>query len=372
MITIHAMGDSLVTAYGEDENNFIGGWGDHLQSFFCEEKVKVNVYAQGGRSSRSFLNEGRFVDTGIFTVNEFPYNMGPVCNRIKPGDYVLMQFCHNDDNSKDKLTYIDRMTPLGEPDAEGRYPTVVPTEEMKVSTASFPEEYPQVLIDDGATQKEIEENRKKYEEILPAYGDTYYPYACGATYKGYLKFYIDKVRELGAIPVLITAPARQYFEGGKIVAVPGHHGNKDAFGDFPYVRAVRQLGVEENVAVADLFRRSCELLEMLGSEDAQSLHSIKDENGLTIGEARYDRPRRWIDEYDRCWREQLFSDVDNTHQNRFGSYLYAAALTDCLYEQIPELKAYVLAESKKVMSCPERIKGRVPEIEAMIKRIRVR
>lgn len=33
IITIHALGDSLVTAYGDDESNFIGGWGDHLWSF---------------------------------------------------------------------------------------------------------------------------------------------------------------------------------------------------------------------------------------------------------------------------------------------------------------------------------------------------
>lgn len=30
---IHVLGDSIVTAYGSDENNFIGGWGDHLNSF---------------------------------------------------------------------------------------------------------------------------------------------------------------------------------------------------------------------------------------------------------------------------------------------------------------------------------------------------
>ena len=113
IITIHALGDSLVTAYGDDESNFIGGWGDHLWSFFDPDYVHVNVYAQGGRSSRSFLNEGRFVDNGNFTESDFPYNTGPAYNRIKAGDYVLMQFGHNDDNTKEKFTYVDRMTPLG-------------------------------------------------------------------------------------------------------------------------------------------------------------------------------------------------------------------------------------------------------------------
>ena len=45
---IHVLGDSIVTAYGSDENNFIGGWGDHLNSFFKNE-VPVFVYAEGGR-----------------------------------------------------------------------------------------------------------------------------------------------------------------------------------------------------------------------------------------------------------------------------------------------------------------------------------
>ena len=34
MKTLHLLGDSLVKAYGNDIDNFIGGWGDHLGSFF--------------------------------------------------------------------------------------------------------------------------------------------------------------------------------------------------------------------------------------------------------------------------------------------------------------------------------------------------
>ena len=371
MITIHALGDSLVTAYGSDENNFIGGWGDHLGTFFDGEQVKVNVYAQGGRSSRSFLNEGRFVDYGNFTEAEFPYGMGPACNRIKPGDFVLIQFCHNDDDSKGKLTMIDRQTSLGEPDAEGIYPTVVPTENMKVSTAALPENYEQILAEDGVNEEQIAESVKKFEELLPTYGERYYSYDCGATYKGYLKFYIDKVRELGATPVLITAAARQTFVDDKIVPKPGHHGNADAFGAFPFVRAVRQLGEQEDVVVLDLFARSCELLEMLGAEDSKSLHSIKDENGATIGEARYNRPMKWVEDYDRIWRELSFGGMDFTHQNRLGSYLYAAVLADCISKQVPEIGQYVLPICRKKMACPERIVHRVPEIKKLIGRINV-
>lgn len=364
MITIHALGDSLVTAYGDDRDNFIGGWGDHLSSFFAPSDIKVNVYAQGGRSSRSFLNEGRFIDTGKFTVNEFPYGMGPACNNIKEGDYVFIQFCHNDDHSKNKLTYIDRMTPLGTPDDNGIYPTIVPAEEMKTSTAVFPKEYPDILVKEGIDGDELKANIDKYKELLPTYGETYYSYSCGATYKGYLKYYIDTAKSMGAYPVLITAPARQFFENGKLAAVPGHHGGTDKFGAFPYVRAVKQLGKEENVPVIDLFEYSLELLEMLGREYAVYLQSIIGHDGKTIGEARYDRPAKWVEEYDSIWESHSFSRVDDTHQNRLGSYIYAGAIALLLKEEIPKLGKYVLDKSSKKMTAPKGIK---PQLEKITK-----
>jgi len=359
MITIHALGDSLVTAYGDDTNNFIGGWGDHLHSFFAPSAVKVNVYAQGGRSSRSFLNEGRFIDTGKFTVNEFPYGMGPAVNNIREGDYVFIQFCHNDDDSKNKLTYIDRMTPLGTPDADGIYPTVVPTEKMKTSTSVFPDEYPDILIKDGIGSEELSANIKKYEELLPTYGDSYYSYSCGATYKGYLKFYIDTVKGMGAYPVLITAPARQFFENGRLAAVLGHHGGIDRFGAFPYIRAVRQLGIQENVPVIDLFDYSFKLLETLGREYAVYLQSIIGHDGKTIGEARYDRPAKWVEEYDSIWESHSFGRVDDTHQNRLGSYIYAGAIALIIKKAIPELGKYVLDKSDKKMTAPKGIRSQL-------------
>ena len=41
-----------ITRYGSDEENIIGGWGDHLGCFFDEKKVVVRDYAQAGRSTR--------------------------------------------------------------------------------------------------------------------------------------------------------------------------------------------------------------------------------------------------------------------------------------------------------------------------------
>ena len=363
IITIHALGDSLVTAYGDDESNFIGGWGDHLWSFFDPDYVHVNVYAQGGRSSRSFLNEGRFVDNGNFTESDFPYNTGPAYNRIKAGDYVLMQFGHNDDNTKEKFTYVDRMTPLGIPDENGIYPTVVPDDSMKVPADDVPQEYAGLL----RSEETIAEYVKKYEAVVASYGEKYWPYNCKATYKGYLKYYIDKVRELGATPVIVTSAARQYFKEGRIIAVPGHHGGSDKFGDFPYVRAAKQIAEQENAPVLDLFEYSRSLFEMLGEEDSKSLQSIKDKNGVTIGEKRHQRPAKWVEGYDEYWNNPEYFVVDNTHQNRFGSYIFAAVLAECIRVQIPELGKHVLAKSLKQVKCPARIQNRIPDIERYMK-----
>lgn len=371
MITIHALGDSLVKAYGEDEHNFIGGWGDHLWSFFDTNKVQVKVYAQGGRSSRSFLNEGRFIENGNFSAEEFPY-LGAACNHIQKGDYVLIQFSHNDDDSKDMRTYAERMTPLGKPDEQGIYPTIVPTESMKESTEHLPPQYRSLLEKEGTPQQTIETYMKNAAIALHKYGTTYWSYGCGATYKGYLKFYIDKVRELGAVPVIVTAAARQYFENGKIIPVLGHHGNRDVYGDFPYIRAARQIAQEENVVILDLFAKSCALFESLGESASRYLQSIRDKDGVTIGEASNNRPQKWVEDYDAYWENDVFFEVDNTHQNRLGSYLFAAILADSIYEEIPSLKECELACSSKEMACPKHIKKEITKIESFYKNIHIR
>lgn len=371
MITIHALGDSLVKAYGEDEHNFIGGWGDHLWSFFDTNKVQVKVYAQGGRSSRSFLNEGRFIENGNFSAEEFPY-LGAACNHIQKGDYVFIQFSHNDDNSKDMRTYAERMTPLGKPDEQGIYPTIVPTESMKESTEHLPPQYRSLLEKEGTPQQTIETYMKNAAVALHKYGTTYWSYGCGATYKGYLKFYIDKVRELGAVPVIVTAAARQYFENGKIIPVLGHHGNRDAYGDFPYIRAARQIAQEENVVILDLFAKSCALFESLGESASRYLQSIRDKDGVTIGEASNNRPQKWVEDYDAYWENDVFFEVDNTHQNRLGSYLFAAILADSIYEEIPSLKECELACSSKEMACPKHIKKEITKIESFYKNIHIK
>jgi lysophospholipase L1-like esterase len=78
--TLYLIGDSTV------RNNTRGlqGWGDPLKANFDAEKIRVENRALGGRSSRTFFTEGLWEK---------------VRTQLKPGDYVIMQFGHNDGGS---------------------------------------------------------------------------------------------------------------------------------------------------------------------------------------------------------------------------------------------------------------------------------
>ena len=69
------------------------GWGQALQALF-DDTVKVSNHAVNGRSSRSFLDEGRWEI---------------VLNNLQSGDYVIIQFGHNDEKS-DEARHTDPHT----------------------------------------------------------------------------------------------------------------------------------------------------------------------------------------------------------------------------------------------------------------------
>ena len=134
--TIYLAGDSTVKTY--NDNQYIAGWGQYLD-LFLDEDVKVVNAANGGRSSRSFINEGRLYDIEDSSFSyTFSQNEGnSIGDVIKEGDFLFIQFGHNDDASKlsNYSTIYDRMVPLGEKDANGIYPTTPAT---KSSTSSLP------------------------------------------------------------------------------------------------------------------------------------------------------------------------------------------------------------------------------------------
>lgn len=358
---IHLLGDSIVQS-GQG-SKFYSGWGDYL-SAFLKSSVEVRNYARGGRSSRSFLNEGRFCDNGQFTVEDTPFGLGSALPAIEAGDYVLIQFMHNDDDTDGVSYRVNKQVILGEPDEKGVYPTVKPEESMLVSTDYWIPGYPECLYAEGKTEAQVQTIMETIKELLAECGQQYYPYDCGATYKGYLKYYADRIHEKGAIPILVTAPVRHCFIDEKIVPLLGHHGGKDAYHEYPYVEAVKQLGDELGVTVIDLFAATKKMYELLGSEDSSYLHTISIDEG-SVNEAKVGNESPvWPDEYDRRRKEKDFRGLDTVHSNRYGAFLHAALIVGLLHEQ-NLLKEWGLEVPSKYEQMPEHLIPRKAELEAL-------
>ena len=82
--TIFIIGDSTAANKDISKGKLERGWGMVLQSYF-DDNIRVDNHAVNGRSSLSFINEGRW---------------DKVLQRMKPGDYVIIQFGHNDEKPK--------------------------------------------------------------------------------------------------------------------------------------------------------------------------------------------------------------------------------------------------------------------------------
>lgn len=86
VVTVFMIGDSTMANKSLDGGNQERGWGHVLGGFFSEN-IRVENHAVNGRSSKSFIDEGRWQE---------------VLDRIRPGDYVLIQFGHNDEKADEK------------------------------------------------------------------------------------------------------------------------------------------------------------------------------------------------------------------------------------------------------------------------------
>jgi rhamnogalacturonan acetylesterase len=80
--TIYLIGDSTV----RNSNKEQWGWGSLLPEFFDSTKIIISNQAMAGRSTRTFVKEGRWDN---------------VLSTLKKGDYVIMQFGHNEGSRPD-------------------------------------------------------------------------------------------------------------------------------------------------------------------------------------------------------------------------------------------------------------------------------
>lgn len=181
-------GDSTVKNEDRDDDS-MWGWGSVAETVFDTRKITPVNCAKAGRSTRSFLNEGRW---------------DQVYNSLQPGDYVLIQFGHNDTGSINT----------------GRMRGTIPG--TSDSTRVYKMEA------DG-----------RYELVY--------------TFGWYLKKFIQDVREKGATPIILSATPRNNWKDGKIER------SNDTLGRW-YREVAEQTGTEfvdvHNIT-ADLLDKKC-------------------------------------------------------------------------------------------------------------------
>lgn len=222
-ITIYVAGDSTAKDYeASDPSRGEGGWAEFLGNYFSSEVV-VDDRAEGGRSSRAFINEGR---------------LDKIANSIKPGDYLMIQFGHNDASHSE----ANRYTPLGTPDANGSFP---------------------------------------YEEGVRDPNQSNWYTSASGTYKWFMKQYIDLAKEKGATPILLTPVSRMYFNSDG--TIKPHHYDATQTGyttSDTYVEAVKQLAEEQNVLLIDAFSITKNMYETWGETESTKIQFVKT-NGQT-------------------------------------------------------------------------------------------
>jgi arabinogalactan endo-1,4-beta-galactosidase len=173
------------------------GWGDVLADWFDSAKINVTNRALGGRSSRTFMTEGLW---------------DKVLSALNPGDFVLMQFGHND----------------GGPLDDGR------------ARAS--------LKGSGDDSRVVTNKVSGKVETVHTYG-------------WYLRKYITDTKAKGATPIVLSLVPRKIWRDGKIVRASNDYGKWAAdaaklegvaFVDLNHIVACRyeSLGEEK---VSDLF-----------------------------------------------------------------------------------------------------------------------
>lgn len=230
-VKVHTIGDSTMANYAEDR--VTRGWAQFLQQFFGVD-VTVNNRAKPGSSSKSFYREE---------------GMWPsVKKQLEQGDYVLIQFAHNDEKT-------------GGTDGD--------------SLKAYYER-----IGDAAKAASTD-----YRGTTPF-----------DTYKMYLRKYVEESRAAGCTPVLVSPICRMYFSGNTIRR-NGQHDLGDSFSELTtdglkekqsvakdnhkmdYVYAMKQVADELDVPFIDLTAATRELYLSYG--DARCHELLSDGDGST-------------------------------------------------------------------------------------------
>lgn len=206
--TLFIIGDSTV----RNSTQGLQGWGDVICSYFDQTKIKVENRARGGRSSRTFITEGLW---------------DQILGELKPGDFVLMQFGHNDGGAVND-------------DSRARGS----------------------LSGIGDETEEIDNLLTKKHEVVHTYG-------------WYMKKFIRDTKAKGATPIVLSQVPRNIWKDGKVERVAGTYGGWAA----EAAKSTRAFFIDLNDLVARQY-------EALGLEKVGQEYFLTDHTHTTPAGAR--------------------------------------------------------------------------------------
>lgn len=163
--TFYVIGDSTVKHGKGVGDGGLWGWGDFMAQYFDTTRIAVENDALGGTSSRTFQTLGLW---------------DKVLAKVKPGDFVIMQFGHNDAGVLDDTAR-----------ARGTIKGI------------------------GPEQQEIYNPVRKIQEVVHTYG-------------WYMRKYIADVKAKGATPIICSPVPRNFWKEGKFAG----RRNKDSYGQW--------------------------------------------------------------------------------------------------------------------------------------------
>jgi lysophospholipase L1-like esterase len=195
--TLYLVGDSTVRNGRGDGANGQWGWGEPLVSYFDLDQINVVNRAIGGRSSRTYITEGRWDDLVAL---------------LKPGDFVVFQFGHNDPG------------PLDDPvRARGTLPGV------------------------GDETREIDNPITKQHEVVHTYG-------------WYMRKYVTDTLARHATPIVCSPIPRKIWQDGRVVRNAANYGGW-----------ARQVAEQEKTAFIDLNEIVARRYDALGEAQVEPL-----------------------------------------------------------------------------------------------------
>lgn len=210
--TLFIIGDSTVKNGSGKGADGLWGWGDFMTEHFDTTKIKIKNFARGGRSSRTFITEGLWDN---------------VLAQVKPGDFVIMQFGHNDGG---KINDDSR--------ARG------------------------TIKGNGEETEEIDNMLTGKHEIVHSYG-------------WYMRKYIADTKAKGATPIVCSLVARNIWENGKVVRA------SDSYGKW-----AKEAATDGGAYFIDLNDRVASKYETLGEDTVRTKLFLKDHTHTTAEGAR--------------------------------------------------------------------------------------